>query len=424
MVYQILLLSENLDEVKRIYNICKNNQFVFYFFDKEEIFFNFLIHERVDVAIVNGNLLSDPLAFISEIRNRGIDSSFIYIGDRDPDTIRSILRNGFYDYLYHNYEEDEMEHAIVGAIDNKRMYENIKMISSNLEKINQELSDKAKELEMDKTRLKEIINRFRLIETFIREISLISELDLILGRLVEYVSREFKSNKIIATRIDGYTEYVVTSYGIDSETLKDYKWDLKDIKASPWAESILNGKVSVEVINPLDNVWYANSSISNIFPAGFIKYPIFYENDVYGTIVISCKEGDCYFPEDKIFFLKQILEHASIQIYNKNLQAKLSKTIEQLKDYQQQLIEKEKLSTLAKVAVSVNHEINNPLCAISLNAEIIKRRYKNDENLQKLIDAILNNVALINKITNKFANLKKVAFKEYLPGIEMLDLGD
>ncbi|MGB9731229.1 histidine kinase dimerization/phospho-acceptor domain-containing protein [Calditerrivibrio nitroreducens] len=424
MVHQILLLSENLDEVKRIYNICKNNQFVFYFFDSVEVFFNFLIHERIDVAIINGNLMNDPLGFISEIQNKSIDTSFIYIGERDPDTIRTILKNGYYDYLYYDYKEEDMERAIVGAIDNKRMYENIKMISSNLEKINRELSDKAKELRMDKVRLKEIINRFRLIETFIREISLISELDLILSRLVDYVSREFKSNKIIATRIDGYTEYVVSSYGIESNILKDYKWDLKDIKASPWAESILNGKVRVEVVNPLNNIWYANSSISNIFPEGFIKYPIFYENDVYGTIVISCNEGDCYFPEDKIFFLKQILEHASIQIYNKKLQSKLSKTIEQLKDYQQQLIEKEKLSTLAKVAVSVNHEINNPLCAISLNAEIIKRRYKDDENLQKIVDAILNNVILINKITNKFASLKKVTFKEYLPGIEMLDLGD
>ncbi|MCA1980153.1 MAG: hypothetical protein LDL10_01260, partial [Calditerrivibrio sp.] len=142
------------------------------------------------------------------------------------------------------------------------------------------------------------------------------------------------------------------------------------------------------------------------------------------TVVISYEDGKPYFTEEQIFYLNQIIEHTAIQIYNKKLNEKLTKTIEQLKDYQQQLIEKEKLSTLAKVAVSVNHEINNPLCAISLNTELIKRRYKDDENLQKITDGILNNVSIINKITNKFANLRKVEFKEYLPGIEMLDLGD
>jgi FixJ family two-component response regulator len=424
MVYQVLLLSNDLSEIKKIYEICKEYRFSFYFFDKIGSFKDFIIQERIDVAIINQKLVGDPFLLIDQLRDNDVDTSFIFIGEKDSDLIRKIMKKGYFDYLYYDYSTDDIRQSILDSIENKKAYENIKMISYDLERVNQNLIDKAKELEKDREKLKHIINRFQLIETFIRDINLISDVNSIIERLVDYIAKEFKDNKIIGTRIEDYLEYVVASYGIDIKVLRDYSWDLKDIKASPWAESILKGKVRVEVENPLDNIWYSKSTIANILPEGFIKYPIFYGDYVYGTVIVSHDKGRKMSSDDKLFYLKQLVEHASIQIYNKILRDKLTNTIEQLKEYQQQLIEKEKLSTLAKVAVSVNHEINNPLCAISLNAELLKRKYKDDENLQKIVDAILKNVTLINKITNKFANLKKVTFKEYLPGIEMLDLDD
>jgi len=417
-------LSNDLSEIKKIYEICKEYRFSFYFFDKIGSFKDFIIQERIDVAIINQKLVGDPFLLIDQLRDDDVDTSFIFIGEKDSDLIRKIMKKGYFDYLYYDYSTDDIRQSILDSIENKKAYENIKMISYDLERVNQNLIDKAKELEKDREKLKHIINRFQLIETFIRDINLISEVNSIIERLVDYIAKEFKDNKIIGTRIEDYLEYVVASYGIDIKVLRDYSWDLKDIKASPWAESILKGKVRVEVENPLDNIWYSKSTIANILPEGFIKYPIFYGDYVYGTVIVSHDKGREMSSDDKLFYLKQLVEHASIQIYNKILRDKLTNTIEQLKEYQQQLIEKEKLSTLAKVAVSVNHEINNPLCAISLNAELLKRKYKDDENLQKIVDAILKNVTLINKITNKFANLKKVTFKEYLPGIEMLDLDD
>jgi len=417
-------LSNDLSEIKKIYEICKEYRFSFYFFDKIGSFKDFIIQERIDVAIINQKLVGDPFLLIDQLRDDDVDTSFIFIGEKDSDLIRKIMKKGYFDYLYYDYSTDDIRQSILDSIENKKAYENIKMISYDLERVNQNLIDKAKELEKDREKLKHIINRFQLIETFIRDINLISDVNSIIERLVDYIAKEFKDNKIIGTRIEDYLEYVVASYGIDIKVLRDYSWDLKDIKASPWAESILKGKVRVEVENPLDNIWYSKSTIANILPEGFIKYPIFYGDYVYGTVIVSHDKGREMSSDDKLFYLKQLVEHASIQIYNKILRDKLTNTIEQLKEYQQQLIEKEKLSTLAKVAVSVNHEINNPLCAISLNAELLKRKYKDDENLQKIVDAILKNVTLINKITNKFANLKKVTFKEYLPGIEMLDLDD
>ncbi|MCX8085088.1 MAG: hypothetical protein N3C60_09235 [Calditerrivibrio sp.] len=423
-MHQILLLSDDINEIRLQYDVCVRNGYNFYFFDKMESFYGFLIHENIDVAVINQHLVDDPVDIFNIFREKDVDASFVFIGDKDTDKVRKLLKIGYFDYIYYGYTSEEFESSIRDAIENKTAFEKIKFISSNLEKINKNLLEKTEELEADRIRMKNVINKFRLIESFIREINITNGANLILEKLCQFISKEFSNNKVIITKIEGMQETVVASSGIMFDSIKNLKWDLSDIKSAPWAESILKGKTKVEVENPLENFWYSASSISSICPEGFFKLPIYYGEEVYGTAIVSYYTDGRTFSEDSLFYLKQIVDHAAMEIYSKRLQEKLSNTIEQLKEYQQQLIEKEKLSTLAKVAVSVNHEINNPLCAISLNAELIKRRYKDDENLQKIVDSILKNVSLINKITNKFANLRKVTFKEYLPGIEMLDLGD
>ncbi|MCA1928014.1 MAG: hypothetical protein LDL13_05545 [Calditerrivibrio sp.] len=419
----MLLLSKDIDEVKRIYNLCKE-KYIFYFFDSEVKCRDFLINEKVDVAIINQHLVEEPLKLMDDLRDEEVYTSFIFIGDDNSHRIRELLKSGYYDYLFNDYSDEDLLTSIEKAIENKDTYEKIRSISFELEQSNNKLLEKARELENDKIQLNNIINKFRLIESFIKDVNFLNSVETISNKVVEYISKEFNENKIIFTSIDNYIEKVLITAGKGVDILKGMQWDLKDIKSAPWAESIIKAKVKVDVQNPIDDVWYSKTDLASLMPGGFLKCPIHYGNITFGTVVISYEDGKPYFTEEQIFYLNQIIEHTAIQIYNKKLNEKLTKTIEQLKDYQQQLIEKEKLSTLAKVAVSVNHEINNPLCAISLNTELIKRRYKDDENLQKITDGILNNVSIINKITNKFANLRKVEFKEYLPGIEMLDLGD
>lgn len=422
-MYQILLLSKDINEVKRIYNLCKE-RYIFYFFDNEAKCRNFLMNEKVDVGIIMEEVVDQPVKFLDILRDKDVNTSFIFVGSDESNKIRELLKSGYYDYLFNNYSDEEILTSIEEAIRNKDTYEKIRSISFELEESNKKLLEKTIELEKDKIQLNNIIKKFRLIESFIKDINLLNSIETIANRVVEYLSKEFSGNKIVFTLIDNYMEKVVVTEGKGLDIIKDMHWDLKDIKSAPWAESIIKARVKVDVQNPIDDVWYSKTDFAFLMPGGFLKCPIHYDNITFGTVVISYEEGKPYFSEEQIFYLNQIVEHTAVQIYNKKLNEKLTKTIEKLKDYQQQLIEKEKLSTLAKVAVSVNHEINNPLCAISLNAELIKRRYKDDENLQKITDGILNNVAIINKITNKFANLRKVEFKEYLPGIEMLDLGD
>ena len=96
-----------------------------------------------------------------------------------------------------------------------------------------------------------------------------------------------------------------------------------------------------------------------------------------------------------------------------------------LRNLHYRLIQAEKLATLAQVAVSVNHEINNPLCAISANAEIIKMMVAKGIDIDRMnakVDAILGEVDRIKGVIEKLSKATKVVSMEYIAGIQMLDI--
>jgi len=81
------------------------------------------------------------------------------------------------------------------------------------------------------------------------------------------------------------------------------------------------------------------------------------------------------------------------------------------------------IETLAQIAVSVNHEINNPLCSISANAEMLRTTIdSNDDMVLRKIDIILKEVDRIKQVIRKLSNATRVISMEYISGVKMLDL--
>jgi len=141
---------------------------------------------------------------------------------------------------------------------------------------------------------------------------MLSSKEEIFSKTTEYLSRVFVNNKIITTIIDGYVETAIDAIGEGVNSFKGMVWDLKDIKSSPWAESIIKTKVRVDVKDPMHDVWYENVNISKVMSYGFIKCPVYYGDATFGTIVISYEKDKPYFEEDQMFYLNQIIEHTAI----------------------------------------------------------------------------------------------------------------
>jgi DNA-binding response OmpR family regulator len=98
-----------------------------------------------------------------------------------------------------------------------------------------------------------------------------------------------------------------------------------------------------------------------------------------------------------------------------------------MKKLQTEIAELQHESALLEMARTFGHEINNPLNIIYLALELINRAFKEDnpdrEKIKENLNRIYQASERIKEIVNKLISLRKPAFKEYVNGKRMLDLG-
>lgn len=95
----------------------------------------------------------------------------------------------------------------------------------------------------------------------------------------------------------------------------------------------------------------------------------------------------------------------------------LEQTNSQLQIAQDALVERERLAAVGEVAVTVNHEINNPLTVIIGNAELLlKDLADSDKKVRKKVEHIVAESKRIAQITRSLRKIDKPASEDYLPG--------
>jgi response regulator RpfG family c-di-GMP phosphodiesterase len=139
------------------------------------------------------------------------------------------------------------------------------------------------------------------------------------------------------------------------------------------------------------------------------------------VIIVTCKSSI----QEKVMGLELGADDYIVKPFCREEVLARVKSLLKLRSLHYRLIQAEKLATLAQVAVSVNHEINNPLCAISANAEIIKMmliRGIDVDRMNAKVEAILSEVDRIKRVIEKLSRAQKVVSMEYMAGIQMLDI--
>jgi signal transduction histidine kinase len=90
-----------------------------------------------------------------------------------------------------------------------------------------------------------------------------------------------------------------------------------------------------------------------------------------------------------------------------------------------ELIEKERLAAINETAVTVNHEINNPLTAILGNVQLLLMHRKDlDDELRNKLNVIEASASKIRDVTQKLLRLTSSRTTEYAAGTSMIDLSD
>lgn len=89
------------------------------------------------------------------------------------------------------------------------------------------------------------------------------------------------------------------------------------------------------------------------------------------------------------------------------------------------LLEKEKLSGIMETAVTVNHEVNNPLTAILGNVQLLLlKRDDLDDELRAKLKIVEDAAMKIKDVTQRLLSIKSPKSKKYTNDTNMLDLSD
>ncbi len=91
----------------------------------------------------------------------------------------------------------------------------------------------------------------------------------------------------------------------------------------------------------------------------------------------------------------------------------------------QELLDKERLSTILETAVTVNHEINNPLTAILGNVQLLMlKRDDLDDELKAKLKTIEASAMKIRDVTQRLMRMTSPKTVDYSDGTRMVDISD
>ncbi len=94
-----------------------------------------------------------------------------------------------------------------------------------------------------------------------------------------------------------------------------------------------------------------------------------------------------------------------------------------VKRFQGKLLEEERLSALSEIAIGLNHAINNPLCAILGNTQLLLlERDKHDPGTVRKLESIEREISRIQKIAERLPMITRAASRDYVGGKRMLDV--
>ena len=118
--------------------------------------------------------------------------------------------------------------------------------------------------------------------------------------------------------------------------------------------------------------------------------------------------------------LQQIEDNKMIK---KNYKEK-QEAYQKLRDTQEELLKLERKTTGLAMAVTANHEINQPLMVIRGNIELLVENFRDDltDKQKKKVDKIFESISRIEKILKQFRDLEEVDFSEYSDNTNMINL--
>jgi signal transduction histidine kinase len=103
-----------------------------------------------------------------------------------------------------------------------------------------------------------------------------------------------------------------------------------------------------------------------------------------GALYVDNQESTAPFSPESLRTAEALARHAALAIENAQLFEREQRTIEELQQAQQQLLQAEKLATIGQMAAGIAHELNTPLTYIMGNLELLEAQEVTDGQREML----------------------------------------
>lgn len=272
-------------------------------------------------------------------------------------------------------------------------------------------------LKKENSALRTEIESLRAVSRVAKSITSTLLIDEVLREILRGI-REILSFKTVTLGLvkDGDYEKIKVGVGVTDRDLLQQTWKI-DPEQKLWGTLLADQRPVV--IKPVDSD--IPGFIRRIFSGEFIKAPMIVKGELIGTIMAS--HEDAPVSEQDLRILQTLVEYAGVAVENGRLYYEMIRSEERLKKAQKQLVEVEKMAAIGQIAVSINHEINNPLCTISMVAQLLKQELSDSSpNVADRLTQLEENVHRIMEVTRKVSQMNQPNSSEYLPNQLMIDL--
>ncbi len=386
--------------------------------------YKLLDSDEYDVIIFNTSIDDsngfETLNFLAACESH--PSIIAYSEIPDVRSVVEILKSGVFDFLVAPFDSTRLTESINSGIENRKAFLEIM-------NLNETLRENQNTIEQEKEYLKRKNTELNSLAGITKVLAGSLDLNEILHEIISGIYNVFHFDRIFVSLIDAEKriEEAKVAMGVpDSiydETISALKWNIDDNQCNPWMEDLLVKKEVVKVIEPLDDERYKECEIVRYHPKTFYKVPLMSKGNVVGSLTFDNANSDRIVTDEELTTLRVFSDQAGLAIEKVRLYDNLKSAHDTMKNMQKKIIEAEKLTAVNEVAVSVNHEINNPLCSISLSIEMLKREFSDSGVLVgSKLDMIEKDIERIKNITSQLSNIKSFETKEYTGEVRMIDI--
>ena len=210
--------------------------------------------------------------------------------------------------------------------------------------------------------------------------------------------------------------------------------------------SDIEEKLQDQTLSEFERIKYENllSDFSRLHASLFV--PSLLKNNLVAFLSLSDKLSGDSFTELDINFLTTLANQSAIFVENATLLEKekdaakklaeaearekytstLEKMNRELIETREELVKAERLSTLTKLTVSLQHEINNPLTSVLAQTQGLLLKMGGEQVPQDFVKERLQTIEReakrIRELLRNLANITEPIVREYMPGVDMIDI--